>query len=495
MTDLLRLAGIGKSFPGVRALRAARLDVRAGEIHALIGENGAGKSTLIRIVTGAHRPDEGTIEWDGARVEIPGPGAASRLGIAAIYQEFSLVPALTVRDNLFLGREGGPRGRRILIAGGEERRRAAEVFARLGIAIDPDARICDLPVAHQQLVEIARALLADARLLVMDEPTAALTPREVDALFRILRDLRARGHGIVFISHRLDEVLAIADRVTVLRDGATVATEEASALTPERLVELMVGRALGAVPARAPVAEGRPLLTVTGLRGGRVREASFTLQAGEVLGLAGLVGAGRTELLRLLFGADRAEGGTILLEGRQIRIRSPREAIAHGIGLLTEDRKAEGLVLGLSARENFALPNLRRWSRGGWIDRRTESAAFLGYVESLGIRLSGIEQPAGHLSGGNQQKLLVARWLESDSRVLLFDEPTRGIDVGAKHEMAGLIRALAARGKAVVVVSSELPEVLALSDRILVMHEGRITGEVRDVASATQEQVLGMAVL
>ena len=488
---LIRLEGIEKSFPGVKALRSARIDVRAGEIHALVGENGAGKSTLIKIITGAHRLDRGTMELRGAPAHIAGPVDAQRAGIAAIYQEFDLVPALTVRENLFLGRES----RRVL-APAAERRAAREVLSRLGADIDPETPVRDLDIARQQLVEIARALLADARLLIMDEPTAALTPREVDRLFSVLAELRARGHGILFISHRLIEVARIADRVTVMRDGATLGTWPVSDMPQDRMITLMVGRTLerGFPKARA-ASSGEALLTVRGLRAGaRVRDVSFTLHHGEILGLAGLVGAGRTEVARLIFGADRADAGTLTLDGHAIRIRSPRDAIRHGICLLTEDRKGQGLVLGLSARDNFALPNLGHWSRRGWIASRRESSAFARYVESLNIRVAGPEQAARNLSGGNQQKLLVARWLESDSRVVIFDEPTRGIDVGAKWEMYNLIRDLAARGRGILMISSELPEVLGMSDRILVMHDGRITGEIRDVPAATQEQVLTLAV-
>jgi ribose transport system ATP-binding protein len=489
---LLRLTGIEKRFPGVHALKGAHLEVRAGEIHALVGENGAGKSTLIKIVTGAHRPDAGEMELDGSPVSFDGPIDALRAGIAAIYQEFNLVPGLTVRENLLLGREQTRFG---VIDAREERRRTEEVLRRLGGAIDPETRIRELDIAGQQIVEIARALLADARLLIMDEPTATLAPREVDRLFGILRELRRDGHGVLFISHRLDEIRAISDAITVMRDGETLGSWPTAELADDRMIELMVGRPVGqSFPPRAGRL-GEEVLRVEAIRGGRIRTGiSFAVRAGEVLGIAGLVGAGRTDLARLVFGADRVEGGTVFLDGRPIDARSPRQAIRNGIALLTEDRKGQGLVLGLSARENFALPNLGRWSRLGWIDGRTETSAFLRYVESLRIRVAGPEQLARNLSGGNQQKLLIARWLEHDARVLLFDEPTRGIDVGAKHETYQLIRDLAARGKAIVMISSELPEILGLSDRILVMHEGRVTGEIRDAAGATQEQLLRMAV-
>jgi ribose transport system ATP-binding protein len=489
---ILHLEGLEKAFPGVRALRSANLDVRRGEIHALVGENGAGKSTLIKIVTGAHRADAGVVELADARVDFAGPSDALRAGIATIYQEFNLVPALTVRENLFLGRECARMG---VIDAAEERRRTTEALRRLGAGFDADARVRDLDVAGQQIVEIARALLADARLLIMDEPTATLAPREVDRLFGILRELRAAGCGILFVSHRLSEVRSLCDSITVMRDGETLGTWPTPDLPEERMIELMVGRPLGQTfPPRA-TAPGPEVLRVEEIRGGRIRHpVSFSVHAGEVLGIAGLVGAGRTDLARLVFGADRAEAGSIFLDGNRIAVRDPRQAIRHGIALLTEDRKAEGLVLGLTARENFALPNLGRWSRFGWIHSAPEASAFLRYVESLKIRVAGPEQTARNLSGGNQQKLLIARWLEHDARVLFFDEPTRGIDVGAKHETYLLIRDLASRGKAIVMISSELPEVLGMSDRILVMHEGRITGEIRQPDGATQEQVLRLAV-
>jgi ribose transport system ATP-binding protein len=488
---LLRLSGIQKGFPGVLAVSEASLDVRAGEVHAVVGENGAGKSTLIRVVTGAHQADGGTVELDGVPVRWSSPLAAAAAGIAAIYQELDLVPTLSVRANLFLAREDARLG---FIVAAEERRLAREALARLGVEIDPGVRVGDLEVAQQQLVAVARALLADARLLVMDEPTATLASGDVDRLFGVIRALRGRGIGILFVSHRLDEVMAIADRVTVMRDGCTLGTWLARELTRERLVELMVGRTLDQEFPKARVTPGPEVLSVRDLSGGRVRRASFSVRAGEVLGIAGLVGAGRTDLARLVFGADPVREGEILLGGRRTAIRTPRDAIANGICLLTEDRKAQGLVLGLSARDNFALPNLDRWSPWGWIRKAKELSEFERFVASLRIRLAGPGQRARDLSGGNQQKLLLARWLERDSRVLIFDEPTRGIDVGAKHEIYLLINELAARGMAIVMFSSDLPEGLGMSDRILVMHRGRVVGELPDASTATQEQVLRMAV-
>ena len=488
---LLRMEGVRKAFPGVLAVREAGLEVCAGEVHALVGENGAGKSTLVRIVTGAHQADAGTVELDGVPVRLPSPQAAAGMGIAAIYQELDLVGKLSVRANLFLGRE---RARLGFLAAAEERHLAREALARLGVDLDPGTRVDALDVAQQQLVAIARALLAEARLLVMDEPTAALASAEVEKLFGVIRELCGRGIGVVFVSHRLDEVMAIADRVTVMRDGATLGTWPVSELTRERLVELMVGRPLDQEFPKVRAAFGPEVLAVRDIAGGRVRGVSFAVRAGEVLGIAGLVGAGRTDLARLVFGADPVERGGVVLDGRPVSIRAPRDAIRLGICLLTEDRKGQGLMLGLSARDNFALPNLDRWSRFGWIRRGQEQSAFERFVASLRIRLSHAGQSARDLSGGNQQKLLLARWLERDSRVLIFDEPTRGIDVGAKHEIYLLINELAARGKAIVMISSELPEVLGMSDRVLVMRRGRVAGEVPEAAAASQEQLLRMAV-
>ncbi len=472
---LLSLSGMVKAFPGVLAIRRADLQVRRGEIHALVGENGAGKSTLIKIVTGAHRPDQGRIELAGQSVTIESPLDAAARGVAAIYQEFTLVPQLSVRENLFLGRETARWG---WLDRAWERRRARQALRALDVDLDPEARAGDLTVAQQQLVETARALLADAQLLIMDEPTAALTPREVERLFAVLGRLRSEGRGLLFISHRLEEVLTIADRVTVMRDGETIASEAVAGLTRERLVEQMVGRSLEREFPERTVTIGETVLAAEGLCGGKIRDVSFRVRSGEVLGIAGLVGAGRTELARLCFGADRLTGGVIRMAGRVASMKTPRQAIALGIGLLTEDRKEQGLVLGLSALENFALPNLSHWSRRGWIDTRAERSAFERFVQSLRIRISGSAQQAAHLSGGNQQKLLVARWLENDARVLIFDEPTRGIDVGARYEMYLLMNELAARGKAIVMISSEMEEILGMSDRILVMHEGRIRGEL-----------------
>ncbi|MDX9857914.1 MAG: sugar ABC transporter ATP-binding protein [candidate division Zixibacteria bacterium] len=491
VSPLLCVRGIRKAFPGVQALSDGSFELLAGEIHALVGENGAGKSTLIKILTGVQQADSGEIWIGESPVRFDSPLESFRRGIVAIYQEFSLIPALTVSANLFLGRE---RGRAGMLRRTDERRESRAVLSRLGSALDPDTRIADLSVSEQQLVEIARALLAEARILIMDEPTAALTPREVERLFAVLRELVRDGIGIVFVSHRLNEVLEISDRVTVMRDGVTVATRPTSELSRRELIELMVGRSLEEEFPPGAVEHGAVRLAVSGLTGGKVRDVSFRVRAGEILGIAGLMGAGRTELARLICGVDPRESGEILLDDRPVHITCPRDAIRTGICLLNEDRKGQGLVLCLSARDNFSLPNLSRWSRFGLLQLTDEAEAFDTRAKSLAIKLSGPHQRAENLSGGNQQKLLVARWLETDSQVIIFDEPTRGIDVGAKYEMYVIIRRLAAQGKAIVLISSELPEILGMCDRVLVMKAGRVAGEHAIVPGLTQEDIMALAV-
>jgi ABC-type sugar transport system ATPase subunit len=485
------MEGIDKSFPGVHALKNVRFDLFAGEVHALMGENGAGKSTLIRVLAGAHRPDSGTILIDGQSVRIHSPRDAEKLGISVIYQEFNLVPTLSARENLFLGREHtrGP-----FLSSSAEHRQALALFARLNVQIDPESRCSDLTVAQQQAIEIAKAISLDARILVMDEPTASLTSQEAEKLFQVIAELKRRGIGIIYVSHRMEEIFRLADRVTVMRDGQYVATRPAGELNRQRLIEMMVGRKLENEFPKERATIGEDRLVVKDLRRySAVKGVSFAIRRGEVLGLTGLVGAGRTEVARLIFGADRAEGGQMRLDGRTFAPRSPRDAIRQGVCLITEDRKAQGLILPHSARENFGLPNLNRLSAFGFVRHAQERDAFAQYIQSLRIKIPHQEEPARNLSGGNQQKLVLAKWLEANSEIVLFDEPTRGIDVGAKHEIYLLINRLAKSGKAILMISSELPEVLGMSDRILVMHEGRITGEITEPAKATQEQLLARA--
>jgi ribose transport system ATP-binding protein len=490
--QLLGMERIEKRFPGVQALKGVTLTLAAGEVLALLGENGAGKSTLIKILGGAYLPDSGTIRIDGRPVTIRHPVDARRAGVGIIYQEFNLVPQLTARENIFLGQE---RTRAGFCSRRNERRAAAALFARLGVDVDPEALCGELRVARQQVVEIAKALSLEARIVVMDEPSATLTPSEVKSLFAVVRELQRQGIGIIYISHRLEEVFEVADRVTVLRDGAHVGTRAIGEVDRDGLIEMMVGRRLDREFPERRRAPGKERLRVRGLRrGNAVRDVSFTVRGGEILALTGLVGAGRTETARLLFGADPADHGTVELDGRPLRLRHPRDAIRAGIALLVEDRQAQGLVLGQSVRANFGLPNLGQFSRAGFVSAAAEARALARYVSALRIKIPHHETPVRNLSGGNQQKVVLAKWLQRNCEVIIFDEPTRGIDVGAKYEIYVLMNDLAARGKAVLMISSELPEVLGMADRILVIHDGRITGEITDVPQATQEQILGMAI-
>jgi ribose transport system ATP-binding protein len=487
---MLELRNISKSFPGVQALSDVSLTLERGEIRALMGENGAGKSTLIRLLAGAHQPDSGTIYINGQEVLMQRPLDAIKAGIGVIYQELTLLPALNAVDNMFLGRDRG----HFWIPRRQEQQRAAAVFARMGVEIPLNVPVGQLSVAQQQLIEIARVLAHDVRMLVMDEPSAALTPQEVARLFALLRDLKSQGIGIIYISHRLEEIFELADTVTVLRDGRHVAHCRVSELTRGRLIELMVGRVLLREFQRSQSVTGSTVLEVSGLyRENAVKDVSFQIRSGEVVGMTGLVGAGRTETARLIFGADQKTSGTIRVDGQRVDVQSPCDAIDAGICLLTEDRKSQGLIPARSVRENFSLASLMRFQTGGLVRHREESAAFASYVERLNIRISSHEQVISHLSGGNQQKVLLARWLFHNTKVFLLDEPTRGVDIGAKQEIYQLIADLAQQGKAVLLISSELPEILSLSDRILVMRQGRISGEIQNGPGVTQEQIMELA--
>jgi len=481
-----------KSYPGVKALEGVDFDVRPGEVHALVGENGAGKSTLVKILAGAVTADEGSIAIDGTPVTLAGPKAAQNLGIAVIYQEFNLVPALSVAQNIMLGREpmrGPSIDERALVA------RADAALKRLGVSMPLASPVSALSVAQQQMVEIAKALAVNARVIVMDEPSAALSNQEVDRLFAVIRTLQREGVGVVYISHRMEEIFAIADRITVLRDGRYIETRAAAQLRPDDVIRLMVGRTLDAhFPSLPPTPpHERPRLTLRGVSTpGRLVDVSLDVYPGEILGVAGLVGAGRTSLLRAICAADRFASGTMELDGRQVKLKDPAAAIDAGLALVTEDRKGQGLVLGMSVRENVTLPHVDRFVHLGRIDRREEAAAVAKLAAELRIRAPSIEQLVRNLSGGNQQKVVLAKWLLERATLICFDEPTRGIDVGAKAEIYALMAELAARGTAIIMASSELPEVLGMSTRVAVMRAARIVATFAR-GEATQESVMRLA--
>jgi ribose transport system ATP-binding protein len=494
MKPLISIVNLSKSFPGVRALSNVQFELMAGEIHALMGENGAGKSTLMKILAGVYTKDSGEILYDGRPVALAGPRDAQAMGIGIIHQELQLMNHLTVAQNIFIGRE--PRGRLGLFLD-EERlnRQAGEILARMNLKLDPRAVVGALTVAKQQMVEIAKALSFDSRVLIMDEPTSALNDAEIAELFRIIRELKARGVGVVYISHKMDELKQISDRVTVLRDGEYVATVSTQATSVEAIISMMVGRILTDNPR--PEGSGRNSETALEVRnlncGPLVRDVSFALRKGEILGFAGLMGAGRTEVARAVFGADRSSSGEIFVKGVKAAIRSPEQAVALGIGYLSEDRKRFGLATGMDVESNIVMSNLGKFLSFGFFLRKLmirQTAA--GFINLLNIRTPSATQEVRLLSGGNQQKIVVAKWLARDCEILFFDEPTRGIDVGAKSEIYKLLRSLAKQGKAIVMISSELPEILRMSDRIVVMCEGRITGELL-AGDATQERIMQLA--
>ena len=488
---VLEMEGISKRFGATRALDDVRLTVRSHEIHALMGENGAGKSTLMKVLSGVYQPDSGVIKVDGRPVLIGKPAEARAAGISLIYQELSVAANLTVAENVFMGSEPKTRWGMADIA--EMDRRTEDVLRSLDAPFSATTPARKLSIAQQQQVEIARALIHRGRVLIMDEPTAALSDRETEALFRIVRKLRDDGIAVIYISHRMAEVNELADCVTVLRDGGYVGELTREQLDPARIVQMMVGRPLGDFyQHKTGRIRGKPVLQVENLTGGKVRPASFTVHAGEVLGLAGLVGAGRTELARLIFGADPKTGGRVLLDGQEVDIREPLDAIRLAIGYLPEDRKGQGLFLQLSALANTSMNTLRGNSRLGVINHSALNKLTNEAIARLSIKVSGPEGIVGGLSGGNQQKVLLARWLEIKPRVLLLDEPTRGVDVGAKSEIYRIINDLAAQGVAIVVISSELPEVIGICDRVVVMREGVITGECTE-ENINQENIMTLA--
>ncbi|GGM44255.1 sugar ABC transporter ATP-binding protein [Dactylosporangium sucinum] len=474
---LLALDGVSKSFGAVAALRDVRLELHAGEAHALVGENGAGKSTLVKILAGAHAPDAGTLTLDGEPLVFAGPADARAAGIAVIYQEPTLFPDLSVAENIFMGRQPLRGLRRIDAA--EMRRRTAELFTRLGVHLDPDRPARGLSIADQQLVEIAKALSFDARVLVMDEPTAALSGVEVERLFAVARSLRDNGAAVLFISHRFDEVFALCQRITVMRDGQWVSTDLAGELTVDRVVRRMVGREVSSLFPKQDTEVREARLQLRNLtRAGVFEDVSFTVHSGEIVALAGLVGAGRSEVIRAVFGIDRYDSGQVIVEGRELGKGSPRAAIAAGLALVPEDRRQQGLVMELSVERNATLP--RRWSLAslGLLFGAAERREARTWAERLQVKASRLSDPVSTLSGGNQQKVVLAKWLSTEPRVLIVDEPTRGIDVGTKAEVHRLLSSLAKDGVAVLMVSSELPEVLGMADRVLVMHEGRLAADI-----------------
>lgn len=487
----LHMQHISKTFPGVIALDDVDFELRKGEVQILLGENGAGKSTLMKILSGAYQAGSGKIVLNGQEIEIKSPKHAQMLGISIIYQELNLVPQLSSAENIFLGREP------VTIPGVVDhaamQKRAASILNGLGVSIDVRRPVRELSIAEQQMVEVAKAISLDARILIMDEPTSALTEREIAELFARIRQLKESGVSIVYISHRMEELFEIGDRVTVLRDGRNVGTCQIKEVSREQLIRLMANRELTNQFPKVSATKGTEALRVENLKTkDKLTDINFTLYRGEVLGVAGLLGSGRTELARAIFGADPIEAGKIYLNGRPLHIRSPRQAINSRIGFLTEDRKSEGLVLALSVRDNICLASLNQFSRLGIVNSKTESRTAQSYVKELRIKTPGIKQKAVNLSGGNQQKVVLSKWLSSNADILIFDEPTRGIDVAAKAEIYELMNQLTQKGVAVLMISSELPEIIGMSDRILVMSGGRINGEFA-AGEATQEKILHCA--
>ena len=485
---ILEMRDIVKEFPGVKALKGVELKVRPGTVHTLMGENGAGKSTLMKCLIGIYKSTSGTIIYNGKEVLFHNTTSAMNAGISMIHQELSPVPERTVCDNVWLGRY--PR-KGLIIDKKKMRRDCAQLFEKLGLDLDPDEKMGNLTVAKMQMVEIAKAVSYDTRIVIMDEPTSALTESEVEYLFNIIEDLKAKNVAIIYISHKMDEIFRISDDITVYRDGEYITTDRAENLDIDKLISLMVGREMGAMFPKVECPIGEVVLKVEGLSSGRaVKDVSFELHRGEILGFAGLVGAGRTETVEALFGIRPKTGGKIYKDGTRLNIKSPEEAIKHGIGLLTEDRRGNGIVGLLSVRENAVLANLKVYGFPLKHGKMRDDAA--EYAEKLNVKTPSLDTPIKNLSGGNQQKVLVARWLLTDPDILIVDEPTRGIDVGAKAEIHALITKLAGEGKAIIMISSELQEVLGMADRILVMHEGKMTGVI-DRREASQELIMKYA--
>lgn len=490
--EILRMTGIGKSFGPVKALHDVHLELRSGEVMALLGENGAGKSTLMKILTGVYSLDEGSITYFGKDVNYKTPKEAQEAGIAIVHQELSMMQDLTVAQNIYLGRENM---KGVLINDRAMNREAKKIFDALNVNVNPASIVRDIPVGMQQMSEIARAISEDAKIIIFDEPTTSLTDDEIEQLFVIIRQLKSQGIGIIYISHRMDEIGRITDRITVLRDGGFVGTVNTKDTTREDLIKMMVGRVVyvepkqkSLVPPDAPV-----ILDVRNLNSGEhVKDVSFTLRRGEVLGFAGLMGAGRTETARAIFGADPIDSGEIYINGEKVNIRTTEDAVAHGIGYLSEDRRVDGMITGFTIQDNIAIVSIDTFLKGLLIDDGKIKKTANDFVGALDIKCSSTEQIAKTLSGGNQQKVVIAKWLLRDSDILIFDEPTKGIDVGAKSEIYSIIQKLANAGKGIIMISSELEEILRMSDRILVMSEGRKTAEL-DIAEATQEKIMTYA--
>lgn len=490
---LLKMEGIDKSFPGVHALDHCDFELRRGEIHALVGENGAGKSTMMKVLAGIYRKDSGRITYNGGEVDIPTPKAAQLLGISMIHQELNLMPHLTVAQNIFIGRE--PRKAGFVLAEEDINSKTEQLFARMHLKLNPRTKVADLTVATQQMVEIAKALSFNSEVLIMDEPTAALTDSEIEELFRLIRDLRAKGVGIVHISHRLEELKQISDRVTVMRDGRYIDTVQTQETTIDQIISMMVGRTIYESAPEIPENPSQEVvLELRNVnRGAALKDISFSLKKGEILGFAGLMGAGRTEVARAIFGADPIDSGEIYVNGQKAVIKSPQDAVKYGIGYLSEDRKRYGLALGMDVETNIALASFKKFLGAiGWVNRKKTFETAKEYVDKLAIKTPGIQQRVKNLSGGNQQKVVIGKWLTADTDILIFDEPTRGIDVGAKSEIYRLLNELTQQGKSIIMISSELPEILRMSHRVVVMCEGRITG-VLDMAAASQEEIMRYA--